>query len=144
MGARSARTGDGGISHRDRTVNSAMEGPGVEVLMQALTMIPPHVAHEATGFSVQCSVPQHFVGGLIGRNGSVVKEVRDTTVAKIDFAQSSADSNCRTLNISGPLFGCVAAYLHSMKNYARVEASNASYRSASMRPVSVALPGRDA
>lgn len=106
-------------------LGSGIEGSGADVLLQVLKMIPPQVSQEPRGFSLSCSVPDRLAGGLIGRSGSVVKEIREATGAKIDIPPNPAHPDFRRMNVAGPLFGCVAAYISMMKQYVEVETTQA-------------------
>mmetsp|Transcript_22543 Transcript_22543/g.49832 ORF Transcript_22543/g.49832 Transcript_22543/m.49832 type:complete len:164 (+) Transcript_22543:3-494(+) len=97
---------------------------GVDILTQALMLIPPQVAQDPRGFALRCAVPDRLVGGLLGPRGMVAKEVCEWTGSRVDVPQVPSDSGVRPLSITGPLFSNVAAYIYMMKQYIDVEASS--------------------
>lgn len=95
---------------------------GVDLMINVARTLPEYVMHDARGFALSCIVPNHLVGGLIGRGGSGTKEVQHTTGTKIGIREIPGDPENRTLNISGPLSNACAAYMLMMKRFLDAEA----------------------
>lgn len=96
--------------------------PGVDVMVRVAQGLPPYVMEDSRGFAMSCVVPNHLVGGLIGRSGAGTKEVQMLTGTKISIREIPDDPENRSLNIAGPLSNTCAAYMLMMKRYLDAEA----------------------
>lgn len=102
--------------------------PGIQTMMQVANSLPSYVMEDSRGFALSCLVPNHLVGGLIGRGGSGTKEVQLLTGTWIGIREIEDDPDHRSLNISGPLSNTCAAYMMMMKRYLDAEAQAAGAR----------------
>jgi len=118
-------TGAMGVGNGMGGANGSLGESSIDILHSALQMIPPHVAEDARGFSLRCAVPNRLANGLLGKGGSIAKEVRDMTGARIDIPNNPNDAESRAMSITGPLFSTVAAYIYMMKQYLEIEAAGA-------------------
>merc|ERR1719401_2117875 len=116
----------------------AVFAPGVDVMLRVAQSLPPYVMEDSRGFAMSCVVPNHLVGGLIGRSGAGTKEVQNLTGTKIGIREIPDDPDNRSLNIAGPLANTCAAYMLMMKRYLDAEAQASS----SEKPQAVAAPRR--
>jgi hypothetical protein len=99
--------------------------PGVDLMLQVASGLPPYVMEDSRGFALSCVVPNRLVGGIIGRGGSGTKEVQNLTGAKIGIREIPGDPDNRSLNIAGPLANTCAAYMLMMKRYLDSESAAA-------------------
>mmetsp|Transcript_6379 Transcript_6379/g.9897 ORF Transcript_6379/g.9897 Transcript_6379/m.9897 type:complete len:105 (-) Transcript_6379:14-328(-) len=100
----------------------------MDVMMRVAQGLPPHVMEDSRGFALSCVVPNHLVGGLIGRGGAGTREVQQMTNTKISIREISDDPDNRTLSITGPLASTCTAYMLMMKRYLDAEAQYARGR----------------
>jgi len=98
---------------------------GLDVMTRAAQGLPPYVMEDSRGFAMSCVVPNHLVGGLIGRGGAGTREVQNSTNTKISIREIPEDPENRSLNITGPLPNTCAAYMLMMKRYLDAEAQAA-------------------
>jgi len=106
---------------------AAMQGSsysGINTMTQVAQSLPPYVMEDSRGFALSCVVPNHLVGGLIGRGGSGTKEVQMITGTKIGIREIPDDPENRSLNIAGPLANTCTAYMLMMKRYLDAEAQS--------------------
>jgi len=94
---------------------------GMDVMVRVAQGLPPYVMEDSRGFAMSCVVPNHLVGGLIGRGGAGTKEVQVLTGTKISIREIPDDPDNRSLNIAGPLPSTCAAYMLMMKRYLDAE-----------------------
>lgn len=97
---------------------------GINTMTQVAQSLPPYVMEDSRGFALSCVVPNHLVGGLIGRGGSGTKEVQMITGTKIGIREIPDDPENRSLNIAGPLANTCTAYMLMMKRYLDAEAQS--------------------
>lgn len=105
-------------------MSSGNNPSGVDLMVRVAQGLPPYVMEESRGFALACVVPNHLVGGLIGRGGTGTKNVQMMTGTKIGIRKIPGDSEHRSLNINGPLANVCAAYMMMMKRYLDVEAES--------------------
>jgi len=98
------------------------DGSGIDIMMRVAQGLPPYVMEDSRGFALSCVVPDHLVGGLIGRGGAGTREIQAMTGAKIAIRDLPDDPENRTLSIAGPLPSACAAYMLMMKRYLDAEA----------------------
>jgi len=111
--------GGGGYGARDYY---GPQSAGIDTLMRTAQALPPYVMEDSRGFALSCVVPHRLVGGLIGRGGSGIKEVQQSTGTKIGIRDIPEDPDIRSLNIAGPLANTCAAYMMMMRRYLDAEA----------------------
>eukprot|EP00442_Polarella_glacialis_P011271 CAMPEP_0115166958 /NCGR_PEP_ID=MMETSP0227-20121206/74395_1 /TAXON_ID=89957 /ORGANISM="Polarella glacialis, Strain CCMP 1383" /LENGTH=283 /DNA_ID=CAMNT_0002579515 /DNA_START=190 /DNA_END=1041 /DNA_ORIENTATION=- len=100
----------------------SMGNPGLDLMMQVASGMPPYVMEDSRGFALSCVVPNRLVGGIIGRGGAGTKEVQIQTGTKIGIREIPGDPDNRSMNIAGPLANTCAAYMMMMKRYLDSEA----------------------
>jgi len=100
---------------------SGSTSPGMDMMMRVAQSMPPYVMEDSRGFALNCIVPDHIVGGLIGKGGAGTKEVQAMTKAKINIREVPGDKMNRSLTIEGPLPNVCAAYMLMMKRYLDAE-----------------------
>jgi len=108
---------DGGGRVQSKNSNNA----GLNMMWDVASNLPPYVLDDERGVAVNCVLPSHLCGGMIGRGGFHTKEIEAFTGAKIAFREIPNDTEHRSLQISGPLANTCTAYMMMMQRYLDVE-----------------------
>lgn len=94
---------------------------GIDTLVQVAHETPLHVLEDSRGFAMSCTIPKGLAGGLIGRKGVNIQNVKRRTNTDITIREIPDDPDHQSLNIVGPLPNACAAYMLMMKLYLDAE-----------------------
>merc|ERR1719401_1906037 len=73
--------------------------------------------------AINCELPKHRIGSLIGKKGAYVDQVEKDTGARVVFTDPppGEKQEHRTMSITGPLISVYAAHMMMMREYHEAE-----------------------
>merc|ERR1719401_1731165 len=76
--------------------------------------------------AINCELPKHRIGSLIGKKGAYVDQVEKETGARVVFTDPppGEKQEHRTMSITGPLVSVYAAHMMMMREYHEAERRN--------------------